>query len=160
MDPVFFGGDMIREVTYEKATWADAPSKFEAGTPNIAGAIGLAASIQFIEKIGYDAIWAHERELMEYALGELGKIEGLRIVGLNQVGVLSFTLNRIHPHDIASILDTHNIAVRAGHHCAMPLMRLLGLNGTTRVSFGIYNSKKDVDDLIRGIAKVQTIFIM
>lgn len=179
MPPFFFGGDMIKEVTYEKATWHDVPWKFEAGTPNIAGAIGLASAVQFIEKIGFREIQKHERELTEYALVELHKIKELKIIGLEsnlspanrphptspgsggdvgRLGVISFTLANIHPHDIASILDQRNIAVRAGHHCTKPLMQYLGISGTTRASFGLYNSKEDVDRLVAGVQAVLTLF--
>ncbi len=174
LDPFLFGGDMIKEVTFERATWHDVPWLFEAGTPNIAGAIGLAAAVQFVGKVGFDVIKSHEEELTEYALQELEKIEGLSIVGpigdltqtlsykergtLYRTGVISFTLNNIHPHDIATILDRHNVAVRAGHHCTMPLMQYLGLPGTTRASFGMYNSKEDVDELIHALCEVKKIF--
>ncbi|MBP9695458.1 MAG: cysteine desulfurase [Candidatus Magasanikbacteria bacterium] len=160
LQPYMFGGDMIKEVTFEKATWHDIPWKFEAGTPNIAGAIGLAAAVQFIDSIGFEKIQEHEQELCTYALEELQKIPGLGIIGpqKNRVGVISFTLNSIHSHDIATILDQNNIAVRAGHHCTMPLMQHLGLTGTTRVSFGVYNNMEDVDQLINGIKEVQKIF--
>jgi cysteine desulfurase/selenocysteine lyase len=160
LEPYMFGGDMIKEVTFEKATWHDIPWKFEAGTPNIAGAIGLAAAVQFIESIGFDKIQENERKLNLYALEELRKISGLEIIGPqeNRVGVISFALNSIHSHDIATILDQNNIAIRAGHHCTMPLMQYLGLSGTTRASFGMYNTMEDVDRLMSGIKEVQKIF--
>lgn len=160
LEPYMFGGDMIKEVTFEKATWHDIPWKFEAGTPNIAGAIGLAAAVQFIESIGFDKIQENERKLNLYALEELRKISGLEIIGPqeNRVGVISFALNSIHSHDIATILDQNNVAVRAGHHCTMPLMQYLGLSGTTRASFGMYNTMEDVDRLMSGIKEVQKIF--
>jgi hypothetical protein len=147
LEPYMFGGDMIKQVTFEKATWHDIPWKFEAGTPNIAGAIGLAAAVQFIESIGFDKIQENERKLNLYALEELRKISGLEIIGPqeNRVGVISFALNSIHSHDIATILDQNNVAVRAGHHCTMPLMQYLGLSGTTRASFGMYNTMEDVE---------------
>jgi cysteine desulfurase/selenocysteine lyase len=160
LEPYMFGGDMIKQVTFEKATWHDIPWKFEAGTPNIAGAIGLAAAVQFIESIGFDKIQENERKLNLYALEELRKISGLEIIGPqeNRVGVISFALNSIHSHDIATILDQNNVAVRAGHHCTMPLMQYLGLSGTTRASFGMYNTMEDVDRLMSGIKEVQKIF--
>lgn len=160
MDPWIFGGDMIKEVTYTSATWNDIPWKFEAGTPNIAGAIGLATAIQYVERIGYDVIEKHEQELIVYTLTELQKIAGLKIIGPDhdRVGVVSFTMEGIHPHDIASILDKYHVAVRAGHHCTMPLIQLLGIHGTTRASFGIYNSKDDVEKLIHGVQEVQKVF--
>ena len=184
LEPFFYGGDMITEVTYESASWAEVPARFEGGTPNIAGAIGLGAAIDFMQSIGYDEIMRHVVELTEYALAELQKIEGLQIVGVIderkharfvphpaplllrgegvidtvRTGVISFIINNIHPHDIASILDTRNVAIRVGHHCTMPLMRHLGLNGTARASFGVYNTKEDVDKLIEGIQSVKELF--
>lgn len=160
VSPFLFGGDMIREVTYSDATWHDAPWKFEAGTPNIAGAIGLGTAVEYILFIGFDYITSHEKMLTEYAIGELQKIDGLTIVGpmTNRIGVISFTIDGIHPHDVATILNEYNVAVRAGHHCTMPLMKLLGIPGTTRVSFGIYNTKADVDQLVKGIHEVIRVF--
>lgn len=155
LDPFIFGGDMIREVTYERASWAEAPAKFEAGTPNIAGAIGLKAAVTYIQELGWDYIQTHEKELTEYALNRLAGIDGLQIIGPSsgeeRIGVISFTLKGLHSHDVADILDKHHVAVRSGHHCSMPLMKLLGLNGTVRVSMGIYNTKDDIDHLVEGI---------
>lgn len=162
LPPFLFGGDMIREVTFEKATWNDVPWKFESGTPNIAGAIGLAAAIQYVKKIGLKDIGSHEAELTAYALEQLGKISGLQIIGpsTNRIGVISFTIDGIHPHDVASILDNkHHVALRAGHHCTMPLMQYLGIHGTTRISLGFYNTKKDVDTLTCGLTKVRDVFV-
>ncbi len=160
MQPYLFGGDMIREVTYTDATWHDVPWKFEAGTPNIAGVIGLGAAIEFIQSIGFEYIQKHEREITDYALKKLQTIEGVRIIGPlnNRIGVISFTIDGVHPHDIATILSDHNIAVRAGHHCTMPLMKLLGISGATRVSFGLYNTTEDVDRFVDGLKKVKEIF--
>lgn len=160
LDPFLYGGGMINEVTYEKSTWAEVPFKFEAGTPNIAGAIGLAAALKYINKIGVEKIQKNEQELAKYALEKLSKIKELKIIGqdVKRTGVISFVLNGIHEHDIATILDDHDVAVRSGHHCAMPLMKYLGVNGTTRISFWIYNEKKDVDDLIFALKKVLKIF--
>ncbi|MEK7624052.1 MAG: SufS family cysteine desulfurase [Patescibacteria group bacterium] len=161
MDPVLFGGDMIKEVTFAKAIWNDIPWRFEAGTPNIGGAIGLATATQYLQRIGWLQILEHEVEVMLYAMQELQRIGGLTIIGPieKRVGVISFILDCVHPHDIASVLDTkYNIAVRAGHHCTMPLMQYLGIPGTTRASFGIYNSREDVDRLVEGIKEVKRIF--
>ncbi|NQV91665.1 cysteine desulfurase [Candidatus Woesearchaeota archaeon] len=153
LKPYQFGGDMIKEVTYETSTFQEAPYKFEAGTPNIAGAIGLAAAITYLET-------ATHPHITEYALEKLQSIEGLKIIGpqINRAPVFSFTLEGIHPHDVAEILSKHNICVRAGHHCAMPLMKKLNIHGTTRASFYIYNTKEDVDTLVEGIKKVQEVF--
>lgn len=174
MQPYFFGGDMIREVSYADATWHDVPWKFEAGTPNIAGVIGLGAAVKFIESIGFEAISKHEQELTEYALEKLQTIEGVTIIGpktrlhaaspdrggdSGRIGVISFIIDGVHPHDVATILNDHNIAVRAGHHCTMPLMKLLGIPGTTRASFGVYNTREDVDVLVNSIQKVRQIFM-
>lgn len=161
LDPFFFGGDMIKEVSFEKAVWNDIPWKFEAGTPNIAGAIGLAAAIQWLERIGSPQIIAHEATLMGYAIEALQKIPGVKIIGPaeRRVGVISFTVEGVHPHDIATILDKeYHIAVRAGHHCTMPLIQYLGIQGTVRASLGIYNTKEDVDALVKGIERVKEIF--
>ncbi|MEK7643829.1 MAG: SufS family cysteine desulfurase [Patescibacteria group bacterium] len=159
-EPFFFGGDMIAQVTYEDATWADLPAKFEAGTPNICGLIGLGAAIDYLESIGWEAITAHEREITAYLVEKIQTVATL--IGTtsleNRVGSVSFILDGIHTHDTADILDKYNVCVRAGHHCAMPLMRYLNLNGTTRASLGIYSTKTDVDRLIEGIAKVKTVF--
>lgn len=162
LKPFFFGGEMIKEVTYESAQWADIPHKFEAGTPPIAEAIGLGRAIDFINKINFTYIKKTETELTTYLINQLINYPNLKIIGLgdmqNRVGVLSFTLNDIHPHDIAEILSHHNIAVRAGHHCTMPLMKHLGLVGTTRTSFGIYNTKEDIDQLIMKLNTVTDTF--
>jgi len=158
LEPVNFGGEMIREVTYEAATWADAPQKFEAGTPPIAEAIGLAAAIKFIESIGWDAIFVHNFELINYALTKLNPV--VKIIGPfgdKRVPVFSFTLGDAHPHDVAEILNRSNIAVRAGHHCAMPLMKHLDLVGTTRASFGLYTTKNDIDALVVALQEAKQI---
>lgn len=160
MEPFSFGGDMISTVSYEKSTWNELPYKFEAGTPNIAGAIGLGAAVDYIKKIGYKNISAHENALTKYALAKLSAIPGVKIIGpkTSRVGVISFTVEGIHPHDLASILDGEGVAVRAGHHCTMPLMKLLGVKATARASFAIYNDRKDVDKLIDGVKKAIKIF--
>lgn len=162
MEPFLYGGDMIREVTFEHSTWNDLPWKFEAGTPPIAEAVGLAAAIEYLERVGREEIAATERELTEYALEKLSLIPGLRMLGPGTVAdrgaVISFTLDGVHPHDISQVLDQRNIAVRGGHHCAMPLMLVLGVSGATRASFSFYNTREEVDALVDGINEVQRIF--
>ncbi|OGT39289.1 MAG: cysteine sulfinate desulfinase [Gammaproteobacteria bacterium RIFCSPHIGHO2_12_FULL_36_30] len=160
MPPYQTGGNMIRSVTFEKTEFNILPAKFEAGTPNIAGVIGFGAAIDYVNKIGLEKIQEHENKLLHYATEKLKKIKDLKIYGTskNKSGVISFMLGDIHPHDVATILDQSNIAVRAGHHCAMPLMDYLKVPALTRVSFGIYNDLSDVDKLINGLQKVQEIF--
>lgn len=164
MEPAQYGGDMIREVKYEASTWNDAPMKFEAGTPNIAGVIGLGAAISYLEMIGMDAVEAHDHDLTAYALEKLSVIGGVRIIGPvpgttgsgERIGVISFEVEGAHPHDLATLFDREGVAVRGGHHCAMPLMGKLGMAGTCRASFGIYNGKEDVDALVQAIEKAKT----
>lgn len=160
--PFMFGGGMVNEVEYDKASWNAIPYRFEAGSVNIAGAVGLSQALNYLEKIGMDEVARHETKLTEYALKRLGELKQVKIIGPNKlgnrVGVISFSISGVHPHDIAAILDKNKVAVRAGHHCAMPLMKLLGLNGTVRASFWIYNDKKDVDKLIGGIKDIIKIF--
>ncbi|MDA8108650.1 MAG: cysteine desulfurase [Betaproteobacteria bacterium] len=160
MPPYQGGGDMIRTVTFEKSTWADIPHKFEAGTPNIAGTIGLGAALEFVERIGLEAIAAHEAGLLEYASGRAAEVPGLRIVGTapEKAGILSFVLEGIHPHDIGTILDTQGVAVRAGHHCAMPVMQRFHVPATARASFALYNTRAEVDALIAAIDKAKELF--
>lgn len=159
LEPVNFGGNMIREVTAETATWADVPAKFEPGTPPIAEAIGLAAAIKFVESIGWDAIFSHERELIDYALVKLTNLVSIiGPKGNKRLPVFSFTMTDSHPHDVAEVLNRHQVAVRAGHHCAMPLMTRLGISGTTRASFGLYTTKEDIDKLIRALIDTKEIF--
>ena len=160
MPPWMGGGDMISSVTFETSTWARVPHKFEAGTPAIIEGIGLHAAIQWVEAIGYDAIAAHEAALTEHALSRLSAIEGLTIIGRAQDrgGVVSFTMDRAHAHDIATLVDRAGIAVRAGHHCAEPLMRRLGLDSTARASFGIYTSVDEIDFLADTLTKVREFF--
>jgi len=158
--PFMGGGDMIRSVTFEKTTYNALPYKFEAGTPNIEGAIGLSAAIQYINGIGMDNIVAHEHDLLLYATEKLSRIDGLRIIGTakEKAAVISFVLEGIHPHDVGTILDRQGIAVRTGHHCAQPLMDRFGVTATTRASFAFYNTREEVDALVAGIAKVKEIF--
>ncbi len=160
MPPWQGGGDMIRSVTFEKTEYADPPAKFEAGTPHIAGAVGLGAAIDYVQAIGFDAIAAHERDLMTYATERLGRINSLRIIGTSTTksSVISFTLAGVHPHDIGTILDREGIAIRAGHHCAQPVMDRFEVAATARASFGIHNGRDDVDALVAGITKVLEIF--
>ena len=160
MPPFMGGGDMISSVTYERSTWARAPHKFEAGTPAIIEGIGLEAAIHFVERIGYDAISAHEAALTDHALARLSTIEGLRIIGQAQDrgGVISFTLAGAHAHDVATLLDREGIAIRAGHHCAEPLMHRLGLESTARASFGIYTTLAEIDKLAATLERVRVFF--
>jgi len=160
MPPFMGGGDMISSVTFEKSTWARVPHKFEAGTPAILEAIGLGAAISYVNGIGYDAIAAHEASLTEHAIARLSTIEGLTIVGRAQDrgGVISFTLAGAHAHDVATLLDRNGIAVRAGHHCAEPLMQRLGLDSTARASFAIYTTHAEIDALADNLHRVRTFF--
>jgi len=160
MPPFMGGGDMISSVTYEKSTWAAVPHKFEAGTPAILEGIGLKAAIDYVQAIGYDAMTAHEAALTEHALARLAPIEGLRIIGQAQDrgGVISFVLDKAHAHDVATLLDRQGIAVRAGHHCAEPLMHRFNLDSTARASFGIYTTLAEVDALAEGLIRVREFF--
>ncbi|WP_338155085.1 cysteine desulfurase [Streptococcus uberis] len=162
MDPVEFGGEMIDFVYEQEASWKSLPWKLEAGTPNIAGAIGLAAAIDYLETLGMSAIQNHERELVSYILPKLQAIDGLKLYGpgnpMDQTGVLSFNLDGLHPHDVATALDYEGIAVRAGHHCAQPLLRHLGISAAVRASFYIYNTKEDCDRLVEAILKTKEFF--
>ncbi|HYU06642.1 MAG TPA: cysteine desulfurase, partial [Thermoplasmata archaeon] len=161
-EPLLGGGEMIREVHLGSAKWNDVPYKFEGGTPNIAGAIGLGVAVDYLSNIGMEAVRAHEMEITEYALEKLGRLKGVRTFGPKDVtkraGVVSFTIDNAHPHDIASILDVEGICVRSGHHCAQPLMERFGLPATARASFYIYNDLEDVDALVAGIKRVQEVF--
>lgn len=161
MPPYQGGGDMIVEVTLEGATWNEVPLKFEAGTPNAVGAIGLAAAVGYLDKLRMDNVWQHEHELALYALDKLRGLKGVTTygpAGEDRGGVVVFTLENVHPHDIASMLDERHIAVRAGHHCAMPLHRELGIAASARASFGVYSSKQDVDELVRALGELRAAF--
>jgi cysteine desulfurase/selenocysteine lyase len=160
MPPYQGGGDMIRMVTFDKTVYNDLPYKFEAGTPNIAGAIGLGAALDYVSGIGIDVIAAHENDLLHYASDLVSAIPGLRMVGTAQhkASILSFTMDGIHPHDIGTILDHDGIAIRAGHHCAMPVMQRFGISGTARASFALYNTRAEIDALAAGLHKVQEMF--
>ena len=157
--PFDFGGDMIEVVSKEITTFSKETRKFEAGTQNLAGITGLAEAISYINKIGILKITKHEKELTEYTIKSLKKLKNIEILSPdNALGIISFNIENIHPHDLASLLDDKNIAVRAGHHCNMPLMKALNIPGTIRVSLGLYNTKKDIDLLIKGIKKAQEVF--
>lgn len=162
MPPIEFGGEMISKVEKFQTTWADIPWRFEGGTPNIAGAIGLAAAIRYLQAIGLDKIRDHERALTAYALDQLKAIPGLTIYGPQDAaqrgGVIAFTLNGVHPHDLATVLDTQQVAVRAGHHCAQPLMQRLGVVATARASFYLYNGQADVDRLVAAVNEAKEFF--
>jgi len=160
MPPWQGGGDMIRTVSFERSTWADAPQRFEAGTPNIAGAVGLAAAIDYVLAIGLDRIAAHEHRLLVHATEAVQRIPGLRLLGTarEKAGILSFLVDGIHPHDLGTILDAEGVAIRAGHHCAMPVMTRFGIPGTARASFALYNDERDVAALVAAIGKAQQMF--
>ncbi len=159
MEPFMFGGDMIKEVKLSGSTWNDLPHKFEAGTPNIAGVIGLGEAVDYLSELGMEKVMKDEEELVTYFLSKL-PVSGVKLIGpiSGRGGVFSFTVEGIHPHDVSEIMNSFNIAVRAGHHCAMPLMKELGVNGTTRVSFGIYTTKEDVDKFFSALEKVKEVF--
>ena len=159
MQPFMTGGEMIREVHFDKVTWAEIPHRFEPGTPNIAGVVGFAAAIDYLENIGMDKIRQHEIEITKYALEKLSKIDKLDIQGPTEPDIrgaaISFTDHNIHPHDISTFLDSKGIAIRAGHHCAQPLLRILGKVATARASFYIYNAEADVDALGQEIIEMK-----
>ncbi len=160
LPPFQGGGEMIKSVTFEKTIYNDLPYKFEAGTPNIAGAIGLGAAVDYVQALGFEGIEAHEAELLEYGTRALSAIDGLRIVGTahHKAGILSFTLENIHPHDIGTILDEQGIAVRTGHHCAQPVMQRFQIPATARASMAFYNTKHDIDALVHGLDRVIEVF--
>lgn len=160
MPPFMGGGDMIASVTFEKTTWAQLPHKFEAGTPAIAQAIGLGAAIDYVNSLGLDQIGAHEQDLLNYGTQQLSSVEGLHLVGTApaKASILSFTLDCAHPHDIATVIDQAGVAVRAGHHCAQPLMARLDIPATVRASIGMYNTRADIDALVAALGQVLEIF--
>lgn len=162
MNPYMGGGEMIREVWLDHSTYNQIPWKFEAGTPNIGDVIAFAEALRYLEKVGIQNIFQHELELAEYGLTVLSKIDGLTLYGPksleNRGGIISFNLKGIHPHDTGTVLDQEGIAVRAGHHCAQPLMRKLGISGTTRASFYLYNTKEEIDTLVKGIHRTFEVF--
>ena len=163
LKPHFFGGGMIGEVSIQRTSFDDFPRSFEAGTPHIAGAIGLGAAVSYLEEIGLRTVVRHEQMLTKYTLEELNKLKGIKVYGpasfTERSGIVSFTLDEIHPHDLATILDGDGIAIRAGHHCCMPLHKRLGINATARASFYIYNNKEDIDKLIEGLNKARKILV-
>jgi cysteine desulfurase/selenocysteine lyase len=160
MPPWQGGGDMIRSVTFEKTEYNAIPWKFEAGTPNIAGAIALGAALDYVDHIGMEVIAAHEAGLLAYATDALRGIPGLRLIGTarDKASILSFVLDGVHAHDVGTILDNHGVAVRAGHHCAMPVMQRFGVPATVRASLALYNTHKDIDTLIEGLGRVREVF--
>ena len=160
MPPWQGGGEMIEKVTFEKTTWNRLPSKFEAGTPNIAGGVGWAAAVEYMEGLGVENIAAHEHEVLEYATRRMGELEEVRIIGTaaNKAGVISFTFGDVHPHDLGTIIDHYGIAIRTGHHCTMPLMQFFGVPATARASFGMYNTAEEVDDFIDALLKAREMF--
>ncbi len=155
MPPYHGGGEMIRTVSFEKSTWNDLPSKFEAGTPNIAGGIGLGAAATFIQQIGVENISRHEADLLSYGTQRSLEIDGLNIIGTaaDKTGVMSFTIERVHPHDIGTIINHAGVAIRTGHHCAMPILKQFGVAGTARASLGMYNTRQELDVLVEAIVK-------
>ena len=160
MPPYQGGGDMIESVSFEGAKFAAPPARFEAGTPHIAGVVGLTASLDYISALGMENIKAHEQKLLLDAHEKIGAIDGVRLIGTapNKAGILSFVMEKVHPHDIGTVLESRGIAIRAGHHCAMPAMESLGLTGTARASFGLYNTPDDIDALAEGILAAREIF--
>lgn len=160
MPPYQAGGDMISSVTFEKTIYNKLPFKFEAGTPDIAGAIALGSAIAYLNEVGIDRVAAHEHDLLEYATERVSAIPGVRLVGTarEKAGVLSFVMGEIHPHDIGTILDQEGIAIRTGHHCSQPVMQRFDIPATARASFAMYNTREDVDALVRGIEKVREVF--
>ena len=160
MIPYQGGGDMILSVTFEKTTFAEPPHRFEAGTPNIAGAIGLAAALKYVDTVGLEAIAAHEHRLLEEATAAVLEVPGVRLIGQarRRSGALSFVMDGIHPHDVGTILDTEGVAVRAGHHCAQPVMLRYNISATVRASFGLYNTSDEIAALVRGLHRVREVF--
>ncbi len=160
MEPWQGGGDMIRTVSFEESTWNELPYRFEAGTLNIAGIIGLAAAIEFLDSFDMDAVVAHENEMLSYATEALEGLSGIRIIGTaeRKAGIVSFVMDGVHPHDIGTIVDQHGVAIRAGHHCAMPLMRRYRVPATSRASLALYNNRDDIDALVKGLRQAKEIF--
>ena len=160
MPPFMGGGDMIKSVTFEKTIYNDLPYKFEAGTPDIASAIALGAAVDYVTKLGFDQITAHEAELLRYGTQALSSIAGVRIIGTaaHKAGILSFVMDKAHPHDIGTILDEQGIAIRTGHHCAQPVMQRFQIPATARASLALYNTKEDIDALVKGIDRVLEVF--
>jgi cysteine desulfurase/selenocysteine lyase len=160
MRPFQGGGDMIRSVTFEKTEYADPPARFEAGTPHISGAIGLAVAFDYVESIGWDLIKPHEADLLAYATGALSAIPGVRLVGTakEKASVISFVLDGVHPHDLGTIVDQDGVAIRTGHHCAQPVMERFGIPATARASLAFYNNRDDVDALVASVGRARKVF--
>ena len=160
MPPWQGGGEMISKVTFEKTTWNQLPSKFEAGTPNIAGGVGWGAAVDYVQGIGVEHIAAHEHDVLEYATARMNEIDDVRIIGTaaNKSGVISFTFGDVHPHDLGTIIDHFGVAIRTGHHCTMPLMQFFGVPATARASFGMYNTRAEVDVFVDALLKAQDMF--
>lgn len=163
LEPMLYGGDMIREVYWDRAVWNDVPWKFEAGTPNIGGVIGLGAAVDYVRLTGIDRIEAHEHAITAYLIDRLAEVPGAKVIGpsadVPRTGAVSFTMEGMHPHDVSTILDAEGVCVRGGHHCAMPLLRELGImDGVTRASVGLYTTKDEIDLLIEGLRKARRIF--
>jgi cysteine desulfurase / selenocysteine lyase len=162
MGPFLAGGDMISSVDFQSATWNELPAKFEAGTPPVAEAVGLAAAVEYLEGLGMERVRAHERELTSSLLERLSQLDGVRIVGPPEAerrgGLVSFTVEGVHPHDVAELAGRRGVCIRAGHHCAQPLMRCLGVSATARASVGVYNEPADVDALIEALVAAQRVF--
>jgi cysteine desulfurase/selenocysteine lyase len=162
MEPFLGGGSMIADVHIEGSTYADIPQRFEAGVPNIAEAVGLHAAVDYLSAIGMDRVTAYEQHLTSYALARLGEVDGLELIGPSGMeqrgGVVSFTLGDVHPHDVAQVLDAEGVAVRAGHHCAKPLLRRCGIQATTRATLYLYNTLEEVDILAEAVGKAQVMF--
>jgi cysteine desulfurase/selenocysteine lyase len=162
MEPFLTGGDMIASVDFQSVTWNELPFKFEAGTPPIAEAVGLAAAVDYLTALGMDRVREHERSLTAYMLQRLGEVPGLQVVGPPEAerrgGLASFTIEGIHPHDIAELADRGGVCIRAGHHCAQPLMRCLGVGATARASVGVYNTPADIDALVAALQAGREIF--
>jgi cysteine desulfurase/selenocysteine lyase len=161
MPPWMGGGDMIRSVTFERTLYAPPPAKFEAGTPNIAGAIGLGAATDYLEQLGLDRIERHEQDLLAYGEDTLTSVDGVRLIGTprHRSGVISFVVEGIHPHDVGTVLDHDGIAVRTGHHCAQPVMDRFGVPATVRASVSVYNSRADLDDLADGLRRARGLLL-
>ena len=162
MNPFLFGGDMIEYVYEQDTTFAPVPQKFEAGTQNVEGAVGLKAAIEYLDSIGMDNVEKYEKELSEYLYNELNKLDFVTVYGPKDLkvhsGVFSFNVNGVHPHDVASILDSENVCIRSGNHCAQPLLKYIGVDSTCRASLYLYNTKEDIDNLIKALYKVKEVF--
>jgi cysteine desulfurase / selenocysteine lyase len=160
MPPPVTGGGMVELVGAERSSYAPPPGRFEAGTPNLSAAFGLERAIVWLEALGLERVQVHEQELLEYARAVLGQLPGVRLIGTAEpaLGVVSFVVESVHPHDVSTVLDRSGIAVRAGHHCAQPVMRHFGVPATVRASFAVYNTRAEIDALVRGLTRVREIF--